>query len=89
MIMHLITIYRNFLRQLMRHQLSLVLIPITVLLLIGTFGYATLEGWSLLDALYATIITVTTVGYGDLSPVTAGGRIFAIFFTLSVKGTAG
>lgn len=88
MIMHLITIYRNFLRQLLRHQLSLVLIPITVLLLIGTFGYATLEGWSLLDALYATIITVTTVGYGDLSPVTVGGRIFAIFFTLSAIGMA-
>jgi voltage-gated potassium channel len=88
MIMHLITIYRNFLRQLMRHQLSLVLIPITVLLIIGTFGYAILEGWSLLDALYATIITVTTVGYGDLSPVTAGGRIFAIFFTLSAIGIA-
>jgi len=88
MIMHLITIYRNFLRQLLRHQLSLVLIPITVLLIIGTFGYATLEGWSLLDALYATIITVTTVGYGDLSPVTVGGRIFAIFFTLSAIGMA-
>jgi voltage-gated potassium channel len=79
MIINLITIFRKFFHQLMHNQLVLVLIPITVLLLIGTFGYAFLEGWSLLDALYATIITVTTVGYGDLSPITQGGRIFAIF----------
>lgn len=88
MIIYLITIYRNFLRQLMRNQLVLVLIPVIVLLLIGTFGYSILEGWSLLDALYATIITVTTVGYGDLSPVTPEGRIFAIFFVLSAIGMA-
>lgn len=88
MITTLITVYRKFMRQLMQHQLALVLIPITLLLLIGTFGYAYLEGWTLLDALYATIITVTTVGYGDLSPVTRGGRIFAIFFALSAIGMA-
>ena len=79
--MNLITIYRNFLRQLLRNQLGLVLIPITILLLIGTFGYAFLEGWSLLDALYATIITVTTVGYGDLSPKQQKGASLPSFCT--------
>ena len=88
MITNLITIYRKFIHRLLHHQLGLVLFPITVLLIIGTAGYAFLEGWSLLDALYATIITVTTVGYGDLSPVTVGGRIFAIFFALSAIGMA-
>jgi hypothetical protein len=54
MIVNLFTIYRNFLRWLMRHQLVLVLVPVAVLLTIGTIGYSLLEGWSLLDALYAT-----------------------------------
>lgn len=59
------------------------------MILLGAFVYAWLEGWSLLDSLYATVITVTTVGYGDLSPQTAGGRLFAIFFTLTAVGVAG
>ncbi|UCC50130.1 MAG: potassium channel protein [Anaerolineaceae bacterium] len=48
-----------------------------------------LEGWGRRDALYMTIITVTTVGYGDLSPQTENGRTVAIFFTLFAIGIAG
>ncbi|MCB0154332.1 MAG: NAD-binding protein, partial [Anaerolineae bacterium] len=75
-------------RRMTRSGLGLSLVPIVVLIGVGTVAYAFLEGWSLPDALYATIITITTVGYGDLSPQTFGGRIFAIFFTLSAIGLA-
>ncbi|MCA9949824.1 MAG: potassium channel protein [Anaerolineales bacterium] len=64
------------------------MVPIVVLIVVGTLAYAYFEGWSVSDSLYATIITITTVGYGDLSPQTAGGRIFAIFFTLGAIGLA-
>lgn len=65
------------------------MLALVALALTGTVAYALLEGWSLLDALYATIITITTVGYGDLSPQTPRGRLFAIFFTLIAIGIGG
>lgn len=60
-----------------------------VIIVIGTAGYAIIEGWSFVDALYATIITITTVGYGDMVPATTGGRIFAIIFTLFAISAVG
>ena len=75
-------------RKLYRSSLGIALIPIIILVTVGTVAYSYFEGWSLADSLYATIITITTVGYGDFSPQTVGGRIFAIFFTLSAIGLA-
>jgi voltage-gated potassium channel len=70
-------------------SLFLALMLIIVLLLVGTVGYMVSEGWGLLEALYVTVITITTVGYGDVTPETFGGRIFAIGFTLLAIGGAG
>jgi voltage-gated potassium channel len=66
-----------------------LIIPFLILIIVGTFVYARLENWTLIESLYATIITITTVGYGDFSPQTVSGRIFAIFFTLFAIGLAG
>ena len=76
-------------KDLHRSTLLPLVIPFLILIAVGTVVYALLEGWSLFDSLYATIITITTVGYGDLSPQTQSGRIFAIFFTLVAIGLAG
>lgn len=46
------------------------------LLLYGTLGYVLLEGWSLGDALYMTVITITTVGYREVGPLDASGKLF-------------
>ncbi len=46
--------------------------------LFGILGYVLLEGWPFLDALYMTVITITTVGYGEIGPLSEGGRIFTI-----------
>ena len=48
------------------------------ILLIGSFGYVILEGWSFFDGLYMTVITLTTVGYGEVRPLSQTGRIFTI-----------
>lgn len=54
-------------------------------LAVGTAAFSLLEGWSLLDSLYFTVYTVTTVGYGDLAP-SPENRLFASVFIL-VCGT--
>ena len=53
----------------------------------GTIGYTLIEGWPVTDAVYMTIITVTTVGYGEVHPLSSVGRIFSIF--LIVGGVSG
>jgi voltage-gated potassium channel len=55
---------------------------------IGTIGYMVIEGWSFLDAVYMTIITITTVGYAEVYPLSAGGRIFSIFLIIGGVGGA-
>jgi voltage-gated potassium channel Kch len=55
-------------------------ISVLFVLLCGTFFYHGVEGWSWLDSFYFSVITLTTIGYGDLSPSTPGSKIFTIFF---------
>jgi len=51
-------------------------------LALGTWFYAKVEGWSILDSLYFSVITLTTVGYGDFSPQTPPGKIFTMIYVL-------
>lgn len=59
------------------------LFTLTVLVIFfGAWFYHVREGWSWLDSFYFTIVTLTTVGYGDLSPQTAVGKLFTMFYIL-------
>ena len=49
---------------------------------LGTAFYSHVEGWSILDALYFSISTLTTVGTGDVAPVTHLGRAFTAGYML-------
>jgi voltage-gated potassium channel Kch len=52
-------------------------------LLVGTTVYHFLEGWSLLDSLYFSVITLATVGYGDFVPTTPPARLFTILYVIN------
>ena len=68
-----------------RLKISLVLAG--AVLAAGTVGYWVIEGWDLLDSLYMTAITVTTVGFGEVHPMDASGRIFTIVLMAVGVGT--
>ncbi|MCX6143620.1 MAG: potassium channel protein [Ignavibacteriales bacterium] len=56
------------------------------ILLVGVAGYHFIEGWSLFDALYMTVITLATVGYGETHPLSTTGRVFTMFLILGGMG---
>ncbi len=56
-------------------------------LALGTAGYVLIEGMSAIDALYLTAVTVSTVGYGDVVPVTHAGKLFTVALILTGVGT--
>jgi voltage-gated potassium channel len=70
-----------------RVNLRNALLLLLALTILGTAGYMILEGWSLLDALYMTVTTLATVGYGEVHPMHASGRIFTLIFIIVGVGT--
>jgi voltage-gated potassium channel len=55
----------------------------------GTAGYMILEKWNLLDSLYMTVITLTTVGFSEVNPVSDHGRILTMTILVSGLGVVG
>jgi len=54
----------------------------------GVLGYWLLEDWSLLDAVYMTVITLTTVGFKEVRPLDTQGRVFTIVLLVMGVGLA-
>jgi len=72
----------------LRRRLLRVATLLTVTVGAGTLGYMALEGWGLLDALYMTVITLSTVGFGEVRPLSAPARVFTIAMIMSGVGMA-
>ena len=64
-----------------------VLLALAAFIVTGIFGYMGIEGWSLLDAVYMTILTFTTVGYDEVRPLSTEGRVFTTILMLGGVGT--
>lgn len=65
-----------------RARIRIVLMAVLGAIVLGTVAFHLVEGWSILDSLYVTVQTLTTVGFGDLTPRTALGRVFATVFMM-------
>jgi len=67
------------------HIFSRLFMPIAMLMLtilVGSFGYMLIEGYTFLEALYMAVITISTVGFSELRPLSETGRIFTIVLIL-------
>jgi voltage-gated potassium channel len=61
---------------------------LVAIIAIGVSGYMVIERWVFIDALYMTIITITTVGFAEVHPLSLVGKIFSIFIIIGGVGSA-
>lgn len=62
---------------------AVALLVVVILVLGGTFGYMAVERWSFFDSLYMAVITLTSVGYGEVHPLNTEGRVFTMVLLLT------
>jgi hypothetical protein len=71
----------------LKSRLRVFLVVLLVVVVLAILGLMIIEDLSLADALYFTIVTVATVGYGDIHPATLGGKILAVVLIITGVGT--
>lgn len=68
------------------HAYKLITIAAVLLVVIATIVYSTVEHWSVVDSLYFSVVAVTTVGFGDLTPTTTFSKLFTVAYLLTGVG---
>ncbi|WP_298346428.1 potassium channel protein [uncultured Algibacter sp.] len=66
-----------------RTKIYTAVLMLIIILMVGVFGYVMISGYSWIDALYMTVITMTTVGFGEVVPLDDESKIFTIFLILA------
>jgi len=68
-------------------RIESALLALGVIAVVGVLGYMVLEGWSFTDALYMTVITLTTVGYREVRTLDATGQLWTMVLLITGVGT--
>lgn len=61
-------------------------LALVIVFLVGSTGFVLIEGWGYFDAVYMTVVTMTTVGYEEVRPLSQLGRLFNLFLMLAGVG---
>ena len=77
---------RSFWRSLRDPEFRAMIVTLGGLLLSGTVFYRSVEGWGLVDSLYFCVMTLSTVGYGDLHPTTPVSKLFTMVYIFAGAG---
>jgi hypothetical protein len=64
------------------HAYKVLAASALTLVVVGTVVYRLLEDWSWVDSIYFSVIAVTTVGFGDLTPSTDASKMFTVVYVL-------
>lgn len=67
-------------------RLTGIFLALAAILIVGLLGYSFIEGWSALEALYMTVITLSSVGFMEVHPLSNAGRIFTMLLILLGSG---
>jgi uncharacterized membrane protein len=83
----LVSFFRDLKELFSDSQGRALLLWVLILLVFGSIFFSVVEDWTLVDSFYFSVVTLTTVGYGDFSPTTPGAKLMTtvyIFFGLSI-----
>jgi len=67
-------------------NIRFALLSLLVIIILGILGYSLIEKWSLLNSLYMTIITISTVGFGEVGKLSPAGKILTLFLIIGGVG---
>ena len=78
---------RSYEPRLALRRVQSAVLALVVITVVGVFGYVVFEGWSFTDALYMTVITLTTVGYREVRALDTSGQLWTMLLLITGVGT--